>query len=527
MELLAERAQVKGLELACNIPADLSVHVRGDPLRLGQVLTNLVGNAIKFTEQRRGRDQRGQRRGDARSTSRCASRSATPASASAQEAQTRIFDDFSQADGSTTRKHGGSGLGLAISKQLVEMMGGTIHVESDARRRLHVLVHQPLREAGSRAARGRVRGADGHARPACARSSSNRAPINRGILHSQISSWGMSNRIAETPEQALELLAQASARGAPYDVAIIDLGLPGMDALELARTIKARAGHRQGAADHADAGRHADIKNARKVGIDACLVKPVRQTALYECLVNVMAGEPQEAVAAPAVSEPASAVPAGSRGKLLLVEDNLINQQVALGILQIEGYNVTVVNNGREALDAYAQGAFDLILMDCHMPEMDGFEATRKIREREQASGAKRMPIVALDRQRDDAGPRRMPERRHGRPSEQAVQHADAASMLNRWMPHGAPGKPSAEAPARAAAKPGAAIDRQVLDQLGKVLSNGKPDLLTRVINLYLIESPKLHAEAEAGRRRRAMPRRSPAPLTRSSRAAQTSARRR
>ena len=154
--------------------------------------------------------------------------------------------------------------------------------------------------------------------------------VNRGILHAQMSNWGMSNRVAATQDQAVELLSEASARGAPFDIAIIDLGLPGMDALDLARTVRASAGISKVRLIMLTR-RQADIKNAREAGIDACLAKPVRQTVLYECLVNVMAGELQEAVATPAVSEPASGVPAGSRGSILLVEDNLINQQVALG----------------------------------------------------------------------------------------------------------------------------------------------------------------------------------------------------
>jgi CheY-like chemotaxis protein/HPt (histidine-containing phosphotransfer) domain-containing protein len=213
---------------------------------------------------------------------------------------------------------------------------------------------------------------------------------------------------------------------------------------------------------------------------------------LYECLVNVMAGQLQEAAAAPAVAVPASAAPGVGRGNILLVEDNLINQQVALGILQIQGYTVTVVNNGREALDAHAQGAFDLILMDCHMPEMDGFEATREIRARERPTG-KRMPIVALTANA-------MAQDREACLSAGMDDHLSKPfsmitlqNMLDKWMPQGtAAPAPAAEPAPRASSKGAGVLDRQVLEQLGKVLTNGKPELLTRVINLYLVESPKL-----------------------------------
>jgi CheY-like chemotaxis protein len=314
--------------------------------------------------------------------------------------------------------------------------------------------------------------------------------INRGILHSQMSNWGMTNRVAATPEQAIDLLAQAAARNIPYDIAVIDLGLPGMDPLELARTIRGRA-------DIAKVRlvmltrRQVDIKNARDAGIDACLAKPVRQTVLYECLVNVMAGQPQEAAAAPAVREAVNTAPAGLRGNILLVEDNLINQQVALGILQIQGYSVTVVNNGREALDARAQGDFDLILMDCHMPEMDGFEATMEIREREQSSIGKRVPIIAVTanamaQDREECLNAGMDDHLSKPFSMQTMQ-----DMLDRWMPQAASTKSAAaaELAARATAKAAEVLDRQVLDQLSTLL---KPERLARTINLYLVESPKL-----------------------------------
>ena len=488
VDLLAERAHSKGLELACSIPANLVTHVKGDPLRLGQILTNLVGNAIKFTEQGSVVIRAAGVEETAKKVTMRFEVSDTGVGIS-EEAQSRIFDEFSQADGSTTRKHGGSGLGLAISKQLVEMMGGSIHVESalgagstfSFTATFEKQEAQPAEDARS-TPMGMLTGV----RALIVESTA----IHRGILHSQMSNWGMTNRVAANPEQAIQLLSQAAARGAPYDIAIIDLGLPGMDALELARNIRART----------DIGklrlvmltrRQVDVRNAREAGIDACLAKPVRQTVLYECLVNVMAGQMQEAVASPAVFEPVNAAPSGLRGSILLVEDNLINQQVALGILQIQGYNVTVVNNGREALDAYAHGAFDLILMDCHMPEMDGFEATREIRQREFAVGdGKRIPIVALTanamaQDREECLNAGMDDHLSKPFSMQTLQ-----DMLERWMPRAVSRR--AESEAKPSDNGAGVLDRQVLEQLGKVLTNGKPELLTRVINLYLTESPKL-----------------------------------
>ena len=485
VDLLAERARAKGLELACSIPANLATHVKGDPLRLGQVLTNLVGNAIKFTEQGSVVIRVAGLEETAHNVTLRFEVSDTGAGISAA-AQSHIFEEFAQGDGSTTRKHGGSGLGLAISRQLVEMMGGNIYVESVLGTGSTFWFTSRFEKQETQDSRAAPMGMLTGVRALIVESS----VINGGILHSQMSNWGMNNRVAATPEQAIDLLAQAAARNAPYDIAIIDLGLPGMDALELARTIRARADtarlrlvmltHRQ-----------VDMQNARDAGIDACLAKPVRQTVLYECLVNVMACQPQEAVAPRDVREPVNTAPAGIRGNILLVEDNLINQQVALGILQIQGYSVTVVNNGREALDAHAQGAFDLILMDCHMPEMDGFEATREIRGRERSSIGKHVPIIALTanamaQDREECLNTGMDDHLSKPFSMQTMQ-----DMLDRWMPQAASTKSAAatELAARGPAKAAAALDRRVLDQLSTLL---KPERLARAINFYLVESPKL-----------------------------------
>ena len=485
VDLLAERARAKGLELACSIPANLATHVKGDPLRLGQVLTNLVGNAIKFTEQGSVVIRVAGLEETAHNVTLRFEVSDTGAGISAA-AQSHIFEEFAQGDGSTTRKHGGSGLGLAISRQLVEMMGGNIYVESVLGAGSTFWFTSRFEKQETQDSRAAPMGMLTGVRALIVESS----VINGGILHSQMSNWGMTNRVAATPEQAIDLLAQAAARNAPYDIAIIDLGLPGMDALELARTIRARADiarlrlvmltHRQ-----------VDMQNARDAGIDACLAKPVRQTVLYECLVNVMACQPQEAVAPRDVREPVNTAPAGIRGNILLVEDNLINQQVALGILQIQGYSVTVVNNGREALDAHAQGAFDLILMDCHMPEMDGFEATREIRGRERSSIGKRVPIIALTanamaQDREECLNTGMDDHLSKPFSMQTMQ-----DMLDRWMPQAAStrSEAAAELAARGPAKAAAALDRRVLDQLSTLL---KPERLARAINFYLVESPKL-----------------------------------
>jgi signal transduction histidine kinase/DNA-binding response OmpR family regulator len=477
--LLAPMAQAKRLVLTLEVP-DRPVVTASDGGKFRQIVFNLVGNAIKNTNAGAIRLRLSVEGNEV------LLRVSDTGVGISPEAQTRIFEEFSQADGSTTRKHGGSGLGLAISKQLVQMMGGDIHVESALGAgstfwfTLRLEKQDRLPEA---APMGLLTGV----RALIVESNA----LNRSILTSQISAWGMTLRVAATPQQAIELLSQAAARGARYDLAIIDLGVPGVDALQLARTIRSRA----------DIGkmrlvmltrRQADVRDARIAGIDACLAKPVRQTMLYECLVNVMAGQPQETVAAPAPRGPESALPMETRGDILLVEDNLINQQVALGMLQMLGYNVVVVGNGVEALDAHAHGSFDLILMDCHMPEMDGFEATREIRTRERAASRPRMPIIALTanamaHDREECLNAGMDDHLAKPFSMQTLQE-----MLQRWMPAAAPADAASPAVPAKTVNGADVIDRQVLEQLRKVVTNGKPELLERVVKLYLTESPKL-----------------------------------
>jgi len=281
----------------------------------------------------------------------------------------------------------------------------------------------------------------------------------------------------------------------PYDIALVDLAKPGLDALEFARGLRRRA-ELPSLRLVMLTRRHADVRSARDAGFDACLVKPVRQTVLYESLVNAMAGRAQEPVEAAPVFRPASTAPATVRGNILLVEDNLINQQVALGILQLQGYSVTVAANGKEALEALALGSFDLVLMDCHMPEMDGFECTAEIRKREQSVGGKAIPIVALTanamaQDREECLNAGMDDYLSKPFSMQTLQ-----DMLDRWMPQAGIGQAAGAAQAQAAAstqvKDPGILDRQVLDQLGTLRTNGRPELLARTIDLYLVESPKL-----------------------------------
>ncbi len=494
VDLLAERANAKGLELACRIPADLNTRVKGDPLRLGQILTNLTGNAIKFT--RKGAiviSVAGVENTDSTLTLRFEV-SDTGVGIS-DEAQSRIFDEFSQADGSTTRKHGGSGLGLAISRQLVEMMGGRLQVISAVGKGSTFWF-----ECSFDKQQGTSLG-DAHEVPQGALTGLRTlivesSAISRGILYSQVCNWGMNVRVAETPEHGLELLTQAAARGAPFDLAVIDLGYAGQDSLRLARAFKgesATAGAR--VVMLTPVGNHALIQEARLVGIDACLVKPVRQSDLYVSLVQVMMGKQAQVIEVAATVEDIASVPLSvSRGKILLVEDNLVNQAVALGMLQkLQGYEVVVVNNGSEALDAHQRSIFDVILMDCHMPELDGFEATIEIRKRELAADIKRTPIIALtanamEQDREDCMNAGMDDHLAKPLSRQQLK-----AKLDLWMPVVVSSPSDANAPvATTTTKDLDVLDRQVLSQLRELENVDDPHLLSRVLKIYLDESPKL-----------------------------------
>jgi PAS domain S-box-containing protein len=499
VELLAERAQSKGLELTCAIPVDLPTRVKGDPLRLGQVLLNLVGNAIKFTET-----------GEVTVSVACVEDAhnsavlrfevADTGPGISEEAQGRIFDNFSQADGTTTRKHGGTGLGLPISRQLVEMMGGMMTLESmprigskfwfEVRFDKQTIIQG---DAGQGSMLDGVRGLI---------VTSNATA--RNSLQAQIGNWGMHSRSVETPEQALSILQQAAGRGALYDVVIIDSALGGMGAIGLAKAIKAEA--RLSSARLVmlmPVGRHGDMNEARQAGIAMCLSKPVRQSALHDCLVTIMtrAGE-----AASLVQEETAAVSAGGHrgGKLLLAEDNPVNQEVALGILNIEGCDVTVAKNGVEAVEMFLQRTFDLVLMDCHMPEMDGFEATRKIRELEQQNAAaKRIPIIALtanamQQDRDECLGAGMDDH-----LSKPYSRMQMRAMLERWLPQGAK---EAASEGKAAAdsehtdqEARADLDTSALDALRDLESSGNPDLLRRLIDLYLHDAPELIKKINKG----------------------------
>jgi signal transduction histidine kinase/CheY-like chemotaxis protein len=400
--MLAERAHAKGLELATLIYADVPTDLRGDPGRLRQVLTNLLGNAVKFTERGEVILSVSRQAETERHVTVRFEVSDTGVGMS-EETQRQLFRPFMQADGSTTRKYGGTGLGLAISKQLVELMGGQIGVSSapDAgstfwfavtleKQPEHAVVNAQPDGAVSLAGV-RVLIVDDNA-------------TNRKILVHQTTSWGMVAAEAASAPQALELLHAAAALVVPYDLALMDLIMPEIDGFQLAETIKqdkAIAAVRLVLLPSFTKPGHGEA--ARQAGIAAYLQKPVRQAQLHSCLMAVMAQSTKaDPVAAPRLVTQHSlreikasppAAPAVADHRILLAEDNIINRKVALSQLQKLGYRADAVSTGKEALAAL-ESPYDLVLMDCQMPEMDGFEATREIRRRE--GSGRRTIIIAM-----------------------------------------------------------------------------------------------------------------------------------
>jgi PAS domain S-box-containing protein len=386
VEMLAERANKDGIELACWLEPDLPGRLRGDPVRLRQVVTNLVSNAVKFTEQ--GEVVVTARKvGDTESGLMLRIEVKDTGVGIAPEAMPRIFQEFTQADGSTTRKYGGTGLGLTITHQIVSLMQGEIGVESDPGRGSMFWVQLPFE---------RVTGDPAQARPLQADSLRELRTLvvddnatHRGFLARQLREWGMISGEAGDVSSALDQIRVAAAESKPYQLLLVDVELSGEDGLALVQTVKSDP-ELPGSRVIMMSSLHNRLTSTtmQGAGIVACLVKPIRQGRLFGCLVEVMsqgglsaiasAGD-TERLAAPLMPDPVSPLASGVR--ILLAEDNAVNQRVALKQLKKLGFSADAVSTGNEVLAALQRVPYDIIIMDCHMPEMDGYEVTRRIRQ--------------------------------------------------------------------------------------------------------------------------------------------------
>ena len=383
VQALAMRAAEKDLELVCHIPPDVPDRLIGDPSRLRQVVVNLVGNALKFTEK--GEVEVGvvveEELGDGvqlHISVRDTGIGIPP------EQQAQIFESFSQVDSSTSRRFGGTGLGLAISQQLVEMMGGRIWVESEQgvgstfhfTARCGFGTPVPKRREPVLLQGMKVLVVDDHA-------------INRKILEEILKSWEMRVELVESGFAAIEKLETAAE---PFDLVLTDLMMPDMDGLETVGRIRANALFGQvPVLLLSSAGRDEDASRSRQLGIVRSLIKPVKESNLLDAIVEALDHTAPIADSTPIDEQ----VAVEKRRRVLLAEDGLVNQQVAINLLEERGHTVVVVDNGRAAVDQVASGSFDLVLMDVQMPDMDGLEATAAIRARELETGA-HMPIIAM-----------------------------------------------------------------------------------------------------------------------------------
>ncbi len=392
MKTLALRAQQKELELACHWGSDVPEAVTGDPARLRQILANLVGNAIKFTKQ--GEvvvDVSTETQSDEQVSLHFTVRDT--GIGISEDKQARIFEAFTQADGSTTRQYGGTGLGLTISAKLVRLMGGRIWVESAVGwgSTFHFTaqfgaqrdpVEKPVLSALTKLAGWPVLVVD-----------DNRT--NRRILAGMLTNWALKPVAVESGPAALLALEQASEAKAPFALALLDCHMPEMDGFMLAAEIQRRSGLAGlPLIMLTSAGETRDCEQRRGLGISACLTKPVKQSELLHAILLTFS-QSALASARPAPAARSTPLEVGRSLRILLAEDNVVNQRLAIRLLEKRGHHVVVANNGREAVRMLEEGGFDLVLMDIQMPEMSGLEATAYMRERERASG-EHLPIVAL-----------------------------------------------------------------------------------------------------------------------------------
>ena len=381
VELFAEAASNKGVELAMDVEPDVPELVLGDAGRLRQVLINLIGNAVKFTDAGEVvvRTRRDESRGPGIAVRFEVSDTGiglTPGEV------TRVFAVYSQLDSSTTRRHGGTGLGLAIARMLAQLMGGEVTVESEKGKGSTFSFAALFREAAQpRAPRSR-RNAQLEG-TAVAIIDDNKT--NRTILERYVKSWGMRGRSFDSGHEALREMHRMSEGDDGFEVAIVDLMMPAMDGAAVAAAMRADASLRDLAVILLTSAGRSD--NAVP-GVDAELVKPVRPSQLFDVLQTLLAGRAS-------AEQPGIVHHVGTRGaRILVVDDNAANQKVAMRMVERLGYRGDVASTGADAVTMLGRGHYDAVLMDCQMPELDGFDASRQIRHNER--GGRHVPIIAM-----------------------------------------------------------------------------------------------------------------------------------
>lgn len=495
-DVLAERTYQKGLELISFVEPNVPPVFCGDPFRLKQVLTNLGSNAVKFTERGEVTLRASVVETEDNMTILRFEVCDTGIGLTVEE-QKGLFQPFVQADASTTRRYGGTGLGLTICQRLVELMGGTIGIQSEPGIGSTFSFTIPLGTGSTETinqqkSRGNLNGL--------------RALIvddnasSRSILHHQFVAWGMRNGSVANGANALRQLRAAAAAGDAYDLALLDMHMPEMDGLELARQIKAdpelartrlilltsleQTGLNQG---------------ARDAGISACLTKPVRQSQLYDVIANVMGDHsyPTREEKGETV-QPREYLPR-HEARILVAEDNVVNQQVAVHMLEASGYQAEAVANGREAVEAAASHSYAAILMDCQMPEMDGFTATAEIRRMEGTT--RHTPIIALTANALKGEREKCLAAGMDDYMAKPILPETLNSVLNHWLRSSSPATETSTANGVEEVTTGASDQRDSLVDLRQLEELGDQDFITKLLQAFYAE-----ANVILGRMREAEP---------------------
>ncbi len=496
--LLSSRAHSKGLELNCFLPSNLPSRWQGDPTRIRQVLTNMIGNAVKFTEQGEVSVKVSMPKKDDTDAAPAPGRftAYTPSLATLRfevvdtgigisaETQARLFQAFSQADNSTSRRYGGTGLGLSISKDLVALMNGSIGVESALGRGANFWFTLPLTSVDNEAP---VPQADFAGKRALIVDDN---ATNRMILTHYLSNWGFALSEVDSGPAALIELEAAVLRNEPYDLLLSDMQMPDMDGFALAYAIIEKPAIARTPRILLSSGSIGLEAERIASGFSQSLLKPVRQSQLFDAITAALQQPEQRVVPEAVVKE----VPLNYSGKrVLVVEDNKVNQKVILSQLAKFQLEPDLANNGQVALDMLEQQAYDLVLMDCQMPVMDGYEATRALREREiVANSQSRTPVTALTAHASAGEREKCLCAGMDDYLSKPASRADLAVVLRRWL-----GEPSAAPMAQDNALES---ERARADQDSSTACwdesaalnrlDDDHDLLTEMIDLFLEEAP-------------------------------------
>jgi PAS domain S-box-containing protein len=486
-DVLAMAAHNKGLEFACLVRNDVPALLRGDPGRLRQILVNLVNNAIKFTEKgevvvRSTLEQED----DNYATIRF---SVTDTGVGIpKDRMDRLFQSFSQVDASTSRRYGGTGLGLAISKELSEMMGGRIGVESEEDkgstfwftavlekqpqgRYAEIVVPEDIRKM-------RILVVDDNA-------------TNREVLRERLKSWGCRFDEASHGEQALDKLRLAVADGDPFGIAILGMQMPVMNGEAIGRKIKEDSDLKDTILVMLTSlGLRGDAARMKEIGFAAYLTKPVKNSQLYDCLITVMGRKTEEREGASSesiVTRYSIAEDKKRKIRILLAEDNMINQQVALNILEKFGYRADAVANGQEAVKALEMVPYDLVLMDVQMPEMDGLQATAQIRNPKSAVINHDIPVIAMTAHAMKGDRERCLEAGMNDYTTKPIDPKELLKTLTKWIDTGKAGQTAENEPERTGQPSGKEQESPPIDldkALGRMLGNTA--LLEKMLHVFL-----------------------------------------